>query len=72
MNLSDKKCEEIWSSFGKKEQAMPIFSKFDPTNKKILFAVLAIVNRQYNRNAKIFSYDIATKELTQIAIALKN
>ena len=72
MNLADKKCEEIWSSFGKEEQAMPIFSKFDPANKTIVFAVLAIVNRQYNRNAKIFSYDIATKKLTQIAIPLKN
>lgn len=72
MNLADKKCEEIWSSFGKDEQAMPIFSKFDPSNKKIVFAVLAIVNRQYNRNAKIFSYDIATKKLTQVAINIKN
>jgi hypothetical protein len=72
MNLLDKKCEEIWSSFGKEEQAMPIFSKFDPANKKILFAVLAIVNRQYNRNAKIFSYDIETKVLSQINIPLKN
>lgn len=72
MNLADKKCEEIWSSFGKEEQAMPIFSRYDPSNKKILFAVLAIVNRQYNRNAKVFSYDIATKKLTQIAIPLKN
>lgn len=72
MNLADKKCEEIWSSFGKEEQAMPIFSKFDPANKTIVFAVLAIVNRQYNRNAKIFSYDIATKNLTQIVIPLKN
>lgn len=72
MNLADKKCEEIWSSFGKDEQAMPIFSKFDPTNQKILFAVLAIVNRQYNRNAKIFSYDIATKKSTQVVIPLKN
>ena len=72
MNLADKKCEEIWSTFGKEEQAMPIFSRFDPTNKKILFAVLAIVNRQYNRNAEIFSYDIATKKLTHIAIPLKN
>lgn len=71
MNLADKKCEEIWSSFGKDEQAMPIFSKFDPTNNKILFAVLAIVNRQYNRNAKIFSYDLATKQLTQVVIPLK-
>ena len=72
MNLADKKCEEIWSTFGEDKQAMPIFSKFDPTNKKILFAVLAIVNRQYDRNAKIFSYEIATKKLTQIAIPLKN
>jgi TolB protein len=72
MNLADKKCEEIWSTFGKDKQAMPIFSKFDQTNKKILFSVLAIVNRQYDRNAKIFSYEIATKKLTQIAIPLKN
>lgn len=72
MNLADKKCEEIWSSFGKEEQAMPIFSKFDPTNRKILFAVLTIVNRQYNRNAKIFSYDIATKKSTQVTIPLEN
>jgi WD40 repeat protein len=68
MNLADKKCEEIWSSFGKEEQAMPIFSRFDSTDKKVLFSVLAIVNRQYNRNAKIFSYDIATKKVTQISI----
>ena len=72
MNLADKKCEEIWSSFGKEEQAMPIFSKFDPANKTIVFAVLAIVNRQYNKNAKIFSYDIATKKMIQIVIPLKN
>ncbi len=72
MTLADRKCEEVWSSFGKEEQAMPIFSRFDPTNKKILFAVLAIVNRQYDRNAKIFSYDMATKTLTQLAIPLKN
>lgn len=72
MNLGNKKCEEIWSSFGKDEQAMPIFSRFDSTDKKILFAVLAIVNRQYNRNAKIFSYDIATRKVTQVSIPLKN
>jgi TolB protein len=70
MNLADKRCEEIWSTFGKDEQAMPIFSKFDPKNKKILFAVLAIVNRQYDRNAKIFSYDVSTKKLNQIAIPI--
>lgn len=72
MTLADKKCEEIWSSFGQEEQAMPIFSRFDPSNKKVVFAILAIVNRQYNRNAKIFSYDIATKKVTQISIPLKN
>jgi Tol biopolymer transport system component len=72
MNLANRECEEIWSSFGKDEQAMPIFSRFDPADKNILFAVLAIVNRQYNRNAKIFSYDITTKKLTQISIPLKN
>jgi TolB protein len=72
MNLADKKCEEIWSSFGKDEQSMPIFLRFDPTDKKILFAVLAIVNRQYDRNAKIYSYDLTSKQLTQISIPLKN
>ena len=72
LNLTDKKCEEIWSTFGKEEQAMPIFSKFDNTNQKVLFSVLAIVNRQYSRSAQIYSYDLATKKTTQIFIPLTN
>lgn len=72
LNLTDKKCEEIWSTFGKDEQAMPIFSKFDGTNQKVLFSVLAIVNRQYSRSAQIYWYDLTTKKMTQIFIPLTN
>ena len=72
MNLTDKKCEEIWSSFGKEEQAMPIFSRFDGTNKKVIFSVLAIINRKYSQTAQFYSFDRTTKKTTQIPIPLKN
>lgn len=72
LNLTDKKCQEIWSTFGKDEQAMPIFSKFDGTNKKLIFSVLAIVKRQYSRSAQIYSYDLETKKTTQLFIPLTN
>ena len=72
LNLADKKCEEAWSSFGKDEQAMPIFSKFDGTGQKLLFSVLQIVNRQYARSAQLYSYDLATKKATQILIPVAN
>jgi hypothetical protein len=72
MNLTDKKCEEIWSTFGKEEQAMPIFSKFDSTNQKVFFSVLPIVNRQYSRSAQLYSYDVTTKKVTLISIPLTN
>ena len=72
LNLADKKCIEIWSTFGKDEQAMPIFSKFDGTSQKIYFSVLPIVNRQYSRSAQIYSYDLTTKKTTQIFIPLTN
>lgn len=71
LNLADKKCSEAWSSFGKEEQAMPIFSKFDGT-QKIFFSTFAIVNRQYVQNAKIYSFDLATKKLTEILIPVNN
>ncbi len=72
MNLTDKKCIELWSTFGKEEQAMPIFSKFDATDQKVFFSVLAIVNRQYSRSAQLYSYDLATKKPTHISIPLNN
>ncbi len=68
LNLADKKCAEVWSTFGKDDQAMPIFSRFDGTNQKLFFSVLAIVNRQYSRSAQIYSYDLATKKTTPIFI----
>jgi len=70
LNLADKKCAEVWSTFGKDDQAMPIFSKFDGTNQKLFFSVLAIVNRQYSRSAQIYSCDLSTKKVTQIFIPL--
>ncbi len=72
MSLTDKKCSEIWSTFGKDNQAMPIFSKFDGTDQKVFFSVLPIVNRQYSRSAQLFSYDITTKKVMSISIPLKN
>jgi hypothetical protein len=72
MNLTDKKCAELWSTFGKDEQAMPIFSKFDGTEQKVLFSVLAILNRQYSRSAQLYSYELSTKKLTPISIPLNN
>ena len=72
LNMTDKKCVEVWSTFGKDDQAMPIFSRFDGTNQKLFFSVLAIVNRQYSRSAQIYSYDLATKKTTQIFIPLTN
>ena len=72
LNLADKKCMEIWSTFGNEEQAMPIFSRFDGTNKKVFFSVIAIVNRQYSRSAQIYSFDFVTKKATQIFIPLTN
>lgn len=72
LNLIDKKCEEIWSTFGKEEQAMPIFSKFDRTNKNVIFSVLAIVNRQYSRSSQFYSFDLNTKKTKQIFIPLTN
>jgi hypothetical protein len=71
LNLADKKCFEIWSSFGKEEQAMPIFSKFDGT-QKIFFSTFAIVNRQYIQKAKIYSFELATKKLTELSIPASN
>ena len=71
LNLADKKCSEIWSSFGKEEQAMPIFSKFDGA-QKIYFSTFAIVNRQYVQNAKIYSFDLVTKQLKEISIPVNN
>jgi len=68
MKLADRKCEEIWSTFGKEDMAMPIFSKFDATNQKILFSVLPIVNRQYTRNAQLYTYDLTTKKATRILV----
>lgn len=70
LNLNDKKCVEIWSTFGNDEQAMPIFTKFNSTNDKLFFSVLAIVNRQYSRSAQIYSYDLATKKTTQLFIPI--
>jgi hypothetical protein len=67
LNLADKQCSEIWSSFGKEEQAMPIFSKFDGT-QKIFFSTFAIVNRQYVQHAKIYSFDLITKKLAEVLI----
>ncbi|KOY86647.1 hypothetical protein AD998_11285 [bacterium 336/3] len=72
MSLKDHKCEEIWSSFGKEEQAMPIFLRFDKKDEKIFFSILTIVNRRYNFNAKIYSFDIKTKKLTRIEIPLRD
>lgn len=71
LNLADRKCSETWSSFGKEEQAMPIFSRFDGT-QKLFFSTFAIVNRQYVQNAKIYSVDLATKKLTEILIPENN
>ncbi len=70
MNLSDKKCIEIWSTYGKEKQAMPIFARFDGSDQEVLFSVLAIVNRQYSRSAQFFSYDLTTKTLTPILIPI--
>jgi len=70
LNLADKKCAEVWSTLGKDEQAMPIFSRFDGTGQKLLFSVLAVINRQYSRSAQIYSYDLTTKKTTQIFIPL--
>jgi WD40 repeat protein len=68
MSLTDRKCEEIWSTFGKDEQAMPIFSKFDSNDQMIFFSVLPIVNRQYSKSTQLYSYDLTTKKLTPISI----
>ena len=70
LNLADRKCVEVWSTFGKDDQAMPIFSRFDGTDQQLLFSVLAIVNRQYSRNAQLYSYDLLTKKTIQIVIPL--
>jgi len=72
LDLATKKCEEIWSTFGKEEQAMPIFSRFDPNGQKLIFAVLPIINRKYTYSARIYSYDLATKKSTQFFIPLTN
>ncbi|MEO6611603.1 MAG: hypothetical protein ABIT05_05345 [Chitinophagaceae bacterium] len=70
LDLSDKLCAEVWSTFGKDEQAMPIFTRFDGTDQKLYFSVLAIVNRQYSRSAQYYSYNVTTKKTTQIFIPL--
>lgn len=72
LNLSDKKCAEVWSSFGNEEQAMPIFTKFNNTNEKLYFSVLKIINRQYSRSAQLYYYDLATKKITQVFIPITN
>lgn len=72
MSLTDKRCTEIWSTFGKDEQAMPIFSKFDGADEKVFFSILPIVNRQYSRSAQLFSYDLTIKKVIPISIPLKN
>lgn len=72
LNLADKKCQKIWSTFGEKEQAMPIFSKFDNKNQKIFFSTLKIVNSTYSLDAQIYSYNLSTKAINQILIPFQN
>ncbi|MBK6825888.1 MAG: hypothetical protein IPG86_02955 [Chitinophagaceae bacterium] len=61
LNMTDKKCVEVWSTFGNDDQAVPIFTKFNGTNEKLFFSDLAIINRQYSRSAQIYYYDLTTK-----------
>ncbi|MCK4661752.1 MAG: hypothetical protein KAT68_02715 [Bacteroidales bacterium] len=68
LNLESKECEEIWSTFGKDNQAMVIFSRFFNSNDKIIFSILRIENRQYSRNAELLIVDLKTKKTTEIEI----
>jgi Tol biopolymer transport system component len=68
MDLENKKCEELWSTFGKDEQAMVIFSRFSNTNQKVVFSILEIKDRQYSNNAKIITIDIAKKKTTTLEL----
>jgi Tol biopolymer transport system component len=66
LNLNNKKCEEVWSSFGKDEQAMPIFSRFNGADHTLIFSVLRIVNRQYTPGAQLYSVDPVSKKATPL------
>jgi Tol biopolymer transport system component len=68
LDLSDRKCKEIWSTFGKDDQAMPIYSRFAESDQKIYFAVLPIINRQYARSAQLFVYDVNTGKSKMLSI----
>jgi len=68
MDLENKKCEELWSTFGKDEQAMVIFSRFANTNQKVIFSILEIKDRQYSSNAKIITIDLVTKKTTTLEL----
>lgn len=68
LNLESKECEEAWSTFGKDNQAMAIFSRFFNSNDKLIFSILRIENRQYSRNAELIILDLNTKKTTEIKI----
>lgn len=68
LNLRNKECQEVWSTFGKDDQAMVIFSRFFKTRDKLIFSILRIEDRQYTRNAELLTVDLMTMKTTEIKI----
>jgi Tol biopolymer transport system component len=68
LNLDNKECQEVWSTFGKDDQAMVIFSRFFKTRDKLIFSILRIENRQYTRNAELLTVDLSTMKATEIKL----
>ena len=66
LGLHTKECQEVWSTFGKEEQAMPIFSRFFKSGDQLIFSILKIENRQYARSAELLIVDLKTKKTTKV------
>lgn len=68
LSLDDKECHEVWSTFGKENQAMVICSRFFRSGDRLIFSILKVENRQYASSAKLLTVDLKTKQTTEIEI----
>lgn len=68
MDLQNYECREVWSTFGKDQQAMVIYNQFYKAGDKMMFSVLKIENRQYASSADLMMVDLKTNEVINIKI----
>ena len=68
LNLADKKCKEIWSTFGKDNQAQVISSRFVKSSKNIFFSTINIEGRSYAKSAQFRIADIESGESSILEI----